>query len=385
MPRVIVLVSRLREGKGGVAAYFRSLENAQPDYVRYLSIGGKSVQRKAHQVAFDMVRDAFMLRNVLREPDVEVLHLNPSLVWKAMLRDGLHVLIGKWAKKKVLVFWHGWDWTLARQLRGKMLGGLFRSVYGRVDCHIVLAGEFREFLKGLGCHAPIICESTVVGEELLHVPARTASRESMDKEVRLLFLSRVEKEKGIYVAIDTVTELRKGGWDATLVVAGDGRERSPAEKYVETHALRGISFAGYLGGEDKKKVLAMSDIFLFPSSHGEGMPLSVLEAMAAGLPVLCTRVGGLVNFFKDGEMGFSFNEASAGAFAEVVEWMMANPEKARSIGDHNRHYALRHFQPTVVARRVSGVYEFLFSGSSEERVPPNWTDYHGMASRDADC
>ena len=371
---VVVVVSRVKAGKGGVATYFRSLEGELDAHTRYLSIGEKN---KSKNVFFGLFRFCADLMNLWRwagEEKVGVVHLNPSLLWKAVLREGLHILIAKGTGKRVLVFWHGWHWGCARQLENGLFRRLFHGVYGRVDCHVVLAEEFRQGLRNLGCKGPIICESTVVSEAALGLPSQGTTRWSSEEPVRLLFLSRVEKEKGIYAAIDATTQVRAKGYPVSLVVAGDGTERVRAEEYVKHKNIKGISFVGYLRGDEKKNVLLKSDIFLFPSSHGEGMPLSVLDAMAAGLPVLCTRAGGLKDFFQDGQMGFSAAEPSTTLFAALIERLISDPEQAKAMGQYNREFARRYFSAPVVGRRLLRIYEFLLSGAPLDRVPPDWME-----------
>jgi len=160
-----------------------------------------------------------------------------------------------------------------------------------------------------------------------------------------------------------------------LTIAGDGSERTAAEQYVLRHRLEGITFVGYVQGPAKVQLFADADVFLFPSNHGEGMPLSVLEAMAAGLPVICTRAGGLDNFFADQVMGYSVTEPSTAAFVSRIDMIRRDSARAGAMGKFNREYAANHFVAPVVARRLFAIYDFLLSDPPSNIVPADWMNH----------
>ena len=373
MAQIIALISRLRQGQGGVASYFRCVEDQLGQRVRYLSIGGDRVARTIVRTLWLLALDYRRLLAELATKDLRIVHLNPSMDWKAFVREAVHLAACRAAGKKVLVFWHGWDWKFARRLRRGPWHMIFARTYAHADCHIVLASQFRDHLRKLGCLGPILLESTPVSEEIIQPHPRAPRRET--EPLRLLFLSRVEKSKGIYIAIDAAADLRRAGHAVQLTIAGDGSERIAAEQYVLQHRLEGITFVGYVRGSTKVQLFADADVFLFPSNHGEGMPLSVLEAMAAGLPVICTRAGGLDNFFADQVMGYSVTEPSTAAFVSRIDMIWRDSARAGAMGAFNREYAASHFVAPVVARRLLAIYDFLLSDPPSNIVPADWMNH----------
>ncbi len=378
MSKIIALVSRLRTGMGGVSSYFRCLDGHLTSRVRYVSIGGQKTSRTLVERTRLLGGDLALLRAQLRDPELRVVHLNPSMVWKAFFREAIHLVAARRSGKKVLVFWHGWNEPFAERVRRGFRRMIFDRTYAHADCHIVLAARFRSQLQALGCRGPVVLESTVVADETWGIAERAAP--GPGRPVRLLLLSRIEKEKGVYVAIDAAALLRKQGLDVHLTIAGDGSERVPAQQYVAEHHLECIDFVGYVRGEDKKRLLASTDVYLFPSNHGEGMPLSVLEAMAAGLPVLSTRAGGLDDFFEDGKMGFSAEVPTAEGFAAFVEKLLSDPARLVQIGEYNRKFAQRFFKAEVVAGRLLSIYDLLMSESAMDRAPKDWMHMATAAS-----
>lgn len=370
MKPVAVVISGLRTGIGGVAGYYRCLESHLSQHVEYLATGEPHTRRRRLSWILLRFRDWIRVCAAIFKSDVRVLHVNPSLNGRAVFRESLNVLAARLAKKKVLVFWHGWDWDFAAKLDGGPWALLFRLSYARADAHVVLASRFRETLRQRGCVGPIYCESTTVPDELFNAPP--ASRRRDPTTLRLLFMSRIEKEKGIYIAIDTVAALRRAGYPVSLVVAGDGSERTASENYVQRNHMDFVSFVGYVRGPQKQQTLADADAYVFPSNHGEGMPLSVLEAMAAGLPVICTRVAGLDDFFEDGRMGYSAESASVASFVEKVTLLLLYPEELAEMCRYNQQFARTHFRATVVAERLRAIYGSLTELVTHSNAPADW-------------
>lgn len=370
MKPVVVVVSGLRTGIGGVAGYFRCLERHLFQHVEYLPTGEPQAQRGLLATALLRIRDWIRVCSVIWQPDVRLVHVNPSLNARAVFRESLNVMAARLAKKKVLVFWHGWDWDFAAKLAGGPWALLFRMSYARADAHVVLASKFRDALRQRGCVGPIYCESTTVPDELFGSPP--APRPYGPTPLKLLFMSRIEKEKGIYVAIDAAAALRASGHPVSLVVAGDGSERKAAEDYVQKNRLDFVSFVGYVRGPKKQQALADADAYVFPSSHGEGMPLSVLEAMAAGLPVVCTRVAGLEDFFEDGRMGYSTESASVSSFVDKITQLLLDSERLADMSLYNQQFAKSRFCATVVAGRLRSIYGMLTGIGTHANAPKDW-------------
>jgi glycosyltransferase involved in cell wall biosynthesis len=100
------------------------------------------------------------------------------------------------------------------------------------------------------------------------------------------------------------------------------------------------------------------DIFVLPS-HSEGVSLALLEAMAAGLPVIGSRVGGLPEVVADGENGLLIPPRDAGALADALERLLADPAGAQALGDHARRHVREHFTLERLGREINEIYEEL--------------------------
>jgi glycosyltransferase involved in cell wall biosynthesis len=348
--RVLVNTPDLALG-GGVSAYWRALRAHLPEEIEYFTSGARATERggwTARILRSGLDYGAYILKVAFGRHSI--LQLNPSVGMKALLRDGIFVLIGKLFRKKIVVFFHGWDPQCEEQIRQKFLW-LFRTVYGRANASIVLSSQFREHLQEFGYTGKIFVETTAVEEGLVDIIRRAPAQERF----RVLFLARIEKDKGIFEAIEAHRLAIQKNKEIELIVAGDGPSLQHAREYTELNGIANVSFWGHVTGARKVEAFVTADCYVFPSYH-EGMPISVLEAMACGLPVITRPVGGLRDIFKHGEMGFLEESTCPAAFAQLMTRLADDPALARRMGEHNRSVAKRYFLPSRVAARMQEIH-----------------------------
>ncbi len=137
-----------------------------------------------------------------------------------------------------------------------------------------------------------------------------------------------------------------------MTIAGDGPEFENLKH--QTKADEGLVMTGHIIGEDKINLFKKTDIYCLPTSYGEGLPVSVLEAMAFGIPVITTRSAGLKDFFQDGKMGYFVGRKDASELEEKLRLLVSNPKGTQKIGQFNHQYAAEHVMGDKVAERLYG-------------------------------
>jgi len=358
-PRVLITVPCL-ELAGGVANYYRTLRPHLDSAKTYFEIGVRPGQASGLAGGWGgiwrLLADYWRFHRALRQHPVDIVHINPSLGARSIVRDGLFLLIAKAHGRPVLVFFRGWDPACEAAIRTRY-ARLFRLVYGRAAVLVVLAEEFRDSLRALGLVAPIIVDTTVVPDSAFEQePPGGPGRPTETRACEVLYLSRLDRDKGLAQAIEAVLLLRRQFPAVTLAIAGEGPERSAGEALVQSRGAGGIRFEGHLDNDARARAFRRADIFLFPTFFGEGMPNAVLEAMAFGLPVITRAVGGIRDFFEDGRMGFVTDSRDPSVFARFLARLVADPALRASMGQYNREYARRRFAAPVVAARLLEIY-----------------------------
>lgn len=354
------------EKPGGVAHYYASLQAQFASDVKYATVGSRAACREHDGGFVRSVKDGWRFYRQLKRHKVNLVHLNPSLGHKALLRDGVLLLLAKLLGRKVVVFIRGWDCACERAIRHRYLS-LFRLIYFRADAFIVLAARFKSVLRDFGYDKPIYLETTVVADDVFSGAEPGALRAKPGNDhLNVLFLSRVEKTKGIYEALEAFRIVKDRHPCITMTVAGGGSELEAVMEYARTRGIDGVLFPGWVRGDEKHRVFASADIYLFPTNFGEGMPNSVLEAMAYGMPVITRPMGGITDFFENGKMGYITESIDPRVFARCLETLICDPELRDSMGRYNRQYAWDHFRASAVAERLRHIYEEVLLGRSDE-------------------
>jgi glycosyltransferase involved in cell wall biosynthesis len=172
----------------------------------------------------------------------------------------------------------------------------------------------------------------------------------------LLCVGRLARDKGFATAIESLGRI--GNADARLVVLGGGPERKVLE---ETARKAGVSSRiDFLGSKPRAEVvdhLAAADIFLFPTERDEAAPLVPLEAMAAGLPVVASDIGGGAELIDNGKSGVLVPPAAVDPLAEAIDSLLADDALRRRMGEAARERIVERYTIEAMTRQTVAVYE----------------------------
>ena len=356
--RILITVPCLQD-KGGVASFYNGILPHFPQgQIIPLEIGGS---KRSGGLLYPLI-DQIRFRRTVKRVNPALIHLNPSLISKSFFRDGLFAWQAKKMGYPLLIFWHGWCGGYESVVEKRYLG-LFRKTLGLADGFIVLASEFERRLRKWGVRVPIYRETTNVEESLLagfDVQDKWADFKRLG-QIKILFLARLEREKGMFETLQAVKFLIEKKHPVSLTIAGDGEILQELKEYARSlnFAPRQVHFSGDIRGEDKIRIFANHHIYCFPTFFAEGLPTSVLEAMAFGMPVVTRPVGGLADIFVDGKMGCLVHGKSPEEIAACLEKIIADPNKMAEVGRYNAKYAKEHFMASVVAKRLLKIYEEL--------------------------
>ena len=167
----------------------------------------------------------------------------------------------------------------------------------------------------------------------------------------------VEPKKGLRFLLEAVAQMGKAAARPVcqVLIVGEG----PAEEQLRVLAEElGIASRVIFAGvrRDIPQLLPVLDAFVLPSLY-EGFGIAILEAMAAGLPVVATTVGGIPEFVTDGMTGRLVEPGNAEALADAIQAVLANPEQARQMGLRGQRHVQEHFDVGAVVRQHEAVYE----------------------------
>jgi len=333
--RKLLILSPPFTASGGVSSYVMSLRGNWPAREKYFFRGNTGRNPIARGLLTIKGYISFFF-TCLFSPGYKNVLVNTSMDRKAITRDNLFIWIAWLLRRKVTVFIHGWDPAFFASCKGWRLSGLFKA-----DALFVLSQDFKQALQQRGYNKNILVETTVVANDFIRCFNEAAP--SGRPQPHILYLARLEPEKGIMTLLEAFRELSARYPALKLNIAGSGSLENEVKLYIATHDLQNITYHGLVKGQDKATLFKESQIYILPTSHGEGLPISVLEAMAAGLVVITSSAGALNHFFRDGEMGYKLSNVSREHVVGKIEEAIRSTGRAAGISQFNFGYARRHF------------------------------------------
>lgn len=172
--------------------------------------------------------------------------------------------------------------------------------------------------------------------------------------VQFLFLGRMCEKKGAYDLVNAFAELPDSVRARTrLVMAGDGDLEAIGK--LATPFGDQVRVLPWIDSSTRDRLLAQSDVFVLPS-YNEGMPMALLEAMAAGLPSIVTPVGGIPDVLRHGVEGLMVEPSRVSELASAMT-RLANDESERLATGRRAHERARNFDVHAYARRLAEIYQ----------------------------
>ena len=176
-------------------------------------------------------------------------------------------------------------------------------------------------------------------------------------------IARLASEKRFDVLIDAVSRLASEGIEIELLIAGDGTERERLERHIgEQPDSRRFQLLGYRS--DTTDLLQALDVFALTSDR-EGLPNSLLEAMAMEVPIVATRVGGISSLVSDGHSGLLVDPASAADVADCLRRLFASVALRRRLAEQARRTVESRFDFASRMRRIRSVYDAVVAGDTK--------------------
>lgn len=164
----------------------------------------------------------------------------------------------------------------------------------------------------------------------------------------VLFVGRLHQEKGIFVLLDAFTRVRAKMPFARLILAGEGPAHDEVISRIDVLGLKSsVTVLGTIKNRDMPSIFHQADVFCAPSlttpKWAEQVGMSALQAMASGVPVVSTDSGAIPEYIPDSVAGILVPENDSTALANALLELLANPDRAQTMGNAGREYACTHY------------------------------------------
>jgi glycosyltransferase involved in cell wall biosynthesis len=344
------------DGMGGEGA---AVESAPNKFVAAARGAGVETDVLAERFRYD-ARVVAQLREVIarRKPDLVQTHQVKS--------HFLMKLSGLWRAHPWIAFHHGYT---TPDLKMRVYNHINRWSLPTADRVVTVCESFARDLARAGVerrriavlHNSVEARPPTAASGVAELQALRERLGIREDERVVLAVGRLSQEKGHVDLVRALARLRgeQPRLDFKLVVVGDGPERRRVEREAAALGFGDrLVFAGHVG--DVRPFYALADVLALPS-HSEGSPNVLLEAMAAGLPVVATRVGGVPEIVAHEESALLVDAHDPQAFAVAVGRALTDRELARSLAGRASALAATRFSPESYRRSLVEIYRELIS------------------------
>ncbi len=278
---------------------------------------------------------------------IELVHAH-SAMRGSFWRKGLFTSIARLFGIPVVLHLHGSEMKPFYESQRPFLRRLIRRHLEKATRVIVLSESWRDFVGGIAPAARIVVVPNYV---IVPPPGDPQLRKPHD----LLFLGLIGPRKGTFDLIPAFASIAKDHPNAKLVIGGNGQV-DEADKLVKGLSMESrVILAGWVDGQKKQALLEASGIYILPS-YNEGLPMSVLEAMAAGVAVITTRVGGIPELITNGVDGLLIDAGDKEGLANAISALLSDEGLRTRLAEAGRMRVENQYSDRVILPLLHRIY-----------------------------
>ena len=335
--------------KGGIAAvvsgYYGSKLERDYDmiYVESYKDGGKLTK------LFKGICGYFHFVKVLLVDRPDIVHMHSSF-GPSFYRSLPFIYMSSWAKKPMINHIHGSEFDKLYTNASERKKKLVRKAWGKCNRFIVLSESWKERFS-----------EVIPNEKMTVIENYSIVKDGINRSQchnQVLFLGAINQMKGCYDMVDVTKRVAEVVPDIKMVVAGAGEIEQVKSKAIAGGVAEHFAFPGWVRGEQKEKLLKESDVFFLPS-YTEGMPMSVLDAMGYGLPIVASNVGGIPRIVHEGENGFMREPGDTAGFAEAIIQIMTSDAMRINMGKQSMEIVKERYSLEKHIELLENVYVLM--------------------------
>jgi glycosyltransferase involved in cell wall biosynthesis len=311
----VLMVGADLTSNGGIASVVKALYEAHSSggyaYRVYLIKTSFYKDKNAFYEMLIFIKSISLALFLSMTNDVGIFHIHTSAKY-SFYRKSFFVLMAKLLKKKVILHIH------ASEFYSFFLkdSWFIKYILGMSDSVVVLCSDWKSVLSKMYPNLNII---KIENPYNLSSSTSPLCHSTSCGKIRVVFVGFLIESKGLRDLVDLASYVKSSGrTDVIIQIAGKGELETFVRDSIERMELQGfMDFTGWVSGEDKDNLYRNADLFILPS-YREGMPISILEAMAWGLPVISTRIAGTPDVIKDGVNGFLFEPGDINGYYGAI-------------------------------------------------------------------
>lgn len=325
--------------KGGVAQVMKNYEEyVFSEFKCVVNSGGNSKLEKLLKAASGWLK---MLTKLTFDKKIKIVHIHTAS-YNSFRRSAIFLKLANALGKKTILHIHGGGFKDYYATNPTWIAKTLNSS----DAIITLSESWREYYASI-TNGPAI----FILENIIANP--NISKRNKSTKCNLLFLGKIEQLKGIYDLLEVLYQNKQNFSDKIELHIGGGGEVDKLKELISEYELENmVCYEGFVSGNKKEALLNNCDAYILPS-YTEGLPVSILEAMSYGKPILSTPVGGIPEVVKDN--GILFEPGDLTAIGKAIE-LIANDESQRKEMGLKSEEIIKAYLPANVEIKLEKIY-----------------------------
>ena len=359
----IVILSPSRTAASGVTTHanmlFASPLNNDFELLHF-QVGSEGRVENRWQRLVRYIGSPIRLARLILRYRPKVVHLNTSINNKAYWRDLIYLGVAKLLGCKVVNQIHGGVLPANFTHNSYIKYRLFQCFIACSDVVVLISKEAHQaYLKYTPETHLVYIPNAIEHAGLLGDIVITSAQ----RPLKLIYIGRLTFEKGLFEALEAIARLVTLGRKLSFQIVGGGEAEMALRERVEQLGIaQHVHLLGAIFGEAKNELWKQADVFVFPT-YSEGLPYSMLEAMAAGTPPITCPVGAIPDVVQNGVHGLLVPPKDVDAIVQAIVLMDERRDQLHRMAETGRRCVLEHYTVERLALDFHGVYNCLASAA----------------------
>jgi glycosyltransferase involved in cell wall biosynthesis len=300
-----------------------------------------------------MLAGIMKLIKILITNSIDIVHIHCGDI-PSPYRKYIFFKISRWFKCSVILHLHGALFIEQYQVASGFWKLRLQRFFEGADKVICLSQTWSDAIGGLFPRSNrVVVPNGILLPEKSKINAKTPN-----ETTQILFLGLIGPRKGVFDLLTVIKRLVEEGYDIRLSIGGNGDVAKLKDRLSLPQLKRRVHYLGWIEEDQKDYLLAGSDIFTLPS-YGEGMPVSIIEAMAYGLAVISTPVGGIPELVDDGVTGYLVKPGDIEDLYEKLKILIEQADLRVEMGRNGRLKVEDGYNIVKNYKAISCIYEQL--------------------------
>ncbi len=345
-----------KQNVSGISTVARQIIERGSFEYRHFEAGRRDGERADAKWIWKQIASVRRFRREIRGFDI--VHLNTNFNPLAIVRDSVYAAAARFAKIPILIHVHGGRY-LAEEFKSGRLKKIAEKMLSAGDAVVVLSEPEKKIVERRWRNLSVrVLENAVETDEAID---GDGERENAEKI--LIFLGRLHESKGLDEIAEACRRLKNENFRFRFRCFGAGERRDFFVAEMTKILGEKFYYGGVVSGAEKWKELARADVFLLPSRYGEGLPVAMLEAMAAGCVVIVSEMASTGAVVRDGANGFLVAPRDVNQLTEKLRLLLSGKIDSETLRKNARATIRAKFNLNDYIKRLENIYvEILGAG-----------------------